>query len=50
MEIDCGAIAKGYIADRVSDLLRKEGVKSAIINLGGNVLTVGQNREINRSE
>jgi thiamine biosynthesis lipoprotein len=41
MEIDCGAIAKGYIADRTADLLKSEGVKSAIINLGGNILTIG---------
>lgn len=41
MEIDLGAIAKGYIADRLKELIQKEGYKSAIINLGGNVLTVG---------
>lgn len=39
--IDLGAIAKGYIADRVKDYLLSEGVKSAMINLGGNVLCVG---------
>ena len=41
MEIDLGAIAKGYIADRVRDLLRKEGVSEGLINLGGNVQTLG---------
>ena len=40
--IDLGAIAKGYIADRMKDYLVKEGVKSAVINLGGNVLCVGK--------
>ena len=39
--IDLGGIAKGYIADRIRDYLVSEGVESAIINLGGNVLTVG---------
>lgn len=39
--IDLGAIAKGYIADRMKDYLVEAGVKSAIINLGGNVLCVG---------
>lgn len=39
--IDVGAIAKGYIADRLKDYLEDEGVKHAIINLGGNVQTVG---------
>ncbi|MFB0974747.1 MAG: FAD:protein FMN transferase, partial [Tolumonas sp.] len=41
MEIDLGAIAKGYIADRVRDLLQQMGIQHALINLGGNVLTVG---------
>ncbi|WP_052283553.1 FAD:protein FMN transferase [Kluyvera genomosp. 1] len=41
MEIDLGAIAKGYIADRVRDYLRKEGVVQGLINLGGNVQTLG---------
>jgi thiamine biosynthesis lipoprotein len=40
-EIDLGGIAKGYIADRMKDYLKKNGVKSGIINLGGNVLTLG---------
>ncbi|NLP35164.1 MAG: FAD:protein FMN transferase [Clostridiales bacterium] len=41
MKIDTGAIAKGYIADRVKDYLLENGVNSAMINLGGNVLCVG---------
>ncbi len=40
--LDFGAIAKGYIADRIKDYLLKNGVKSAVINLGGNVLCVGE--------
>lgn len=39
--IDLGAIAKGYIADKIKDYLLEENVKSALINLGGNVLCVG---------
>ncbi|WP_426155377.1 FAD:protein FMN transferase [Lacrimispora sp. 38-1] len=39
--IDFGAIAKGYIADRMKDYLLEQGVRSAVINLGGNVLCVG---------
>ncbi len=42
MAIDLGAVAKGYIADRLKDFLLSEGVNSAIINLGGNVLCVGE--------
>ena len=40
--LDFGAVAKGYIADRLKDYLLEQGVKSAIINLGGNVLCVGE--------
>jgi len=40
-EIDLGGIAKGYIADRVADYLHEQGVTSACINMGGNVLTIG---------
>lgn len=39
--IDLGAIAKGYIADQVKTYLKKQGVKHAIINLGGNVDVIG---------
>lgn len=41
MSIDLGAIAKGYISDRIADLLQENGVESAIVNLGGNVRAVG---------
>ncbi|MDE6607467.1 MAG: FAD:protein FMN transferase [Lachnospiraceae bacterium] len=39
--IDLGFIAKGYIADKIKEYLIEEGIESAIISLGGNVLTVG---------
>lgn len=39
--IDLGAIAKGYISDRVRDIVIENGCSSALINLGGNVLAVG---------
>ena len=39
--LDLGCIAKGYIADRLKEYLVGEGVTSAILNLGGNVLTIG---------
>lgn len=39
--LDLGGIAKGYIADKVSEFLREEGVTSAIVNLGGNIEVVG---------
>lgn len=40
MSLDLGAIAKGYIADRVKDFLISKGIDSGIINLGGNILTI----------
>ncbi len=39
--IDLGAIAKGYIADRLAEMLRARGVESAIIDLGGNIFCLG---------
>lgn len=39
--LDLGSIAKGFIADRLKEYLKSEGVESAIINLGGNVLCIG---------
>lgn len=41
MIANLGAIAKGYIADEVKEILVENDVKNAIINLGGNVLLVG---------
>ena len=41
MAIDLGGIAKGYMADQLKDYLLSEGVKSALIDLGGNILAVG---------
>lgn len=42
MGLDMGGIAKGYIADRLAAFLRGKGVTSALINLGGNVVTIGR--------
>ncbi|MCI8549230.1 MAG: FAD:protein FMN transferase [Lachnospiraceae bacterium] len=39
--LDLGAIAKGYIADRIKDFLVENQVASATIDLGGNILCVG---------
>jgi thiamine biosynthesis lipoprotein len=41
MQIDLGGIAKGYIADRIAEELRENGVESALIDLGGNIMTIG---------
>ena len=43
--VELGAIAKGYIADRMKELLLERGVKKALINLGGNVLAIGSSKD-----
>lgn len=40
-QIDLGGIAKGYIADKVKEYFVSKGVKTATVNLGGNVLIMG---------
>lgn len=42
MLLDLGGIAKGYAADEVARILSEHGVGHAIVNLGGNVLTLGK--------
>ena len=41
MEIDLGGIAKGYTSGRVMDVMKSCGIKSAVINLGGNAHVLG---------
>ncbi|MCM1091860.1 MAG: FAD:protein FMN transferase [Muribaculum sp.] len=41
VELDLGAVAKGYTGDCLLDILRDMGVTSAILDLGGNVQTLG---------
>mgnify|MGYP001272605475 CR=1 FL=1 len=42
MKLDFGAIAKGYAVDRMAAVLRESGVKAALINAGGNIITIGR--------
>ena len=41
MEIDLGAIAKGYFADKVMEFFKDHGAFSAMVDMGGNVLVHG---------
>lgn len=43
MQLDLGAIAKGYFADQLIQQFQQAGVTSAIVNLGGNVKLLGLN-------
>lgn len=42
MQLDLGAIAKGYAADEIVKILTKHNIKRAIIDLGGNVFAHGK--------
>lgn len=41
MEMDFGALGKGYAGDQALSLLRENGITSALIDLGGNIQTLG---------
>lgn len=41
MVLDLGAIAKGYITDEAARVLVEEGVDTAIVDLGGDIVVVG---------
>lgn len=40
--LDLGAVAKGYIADKLVEYMEENGVESGILNLGGNIVTIGK--------
>lgn len=41
VQLDLGGIAKGYAADEVKKIAEKNNINSAFVNLGGNVLVIG---------
>jgi len=43
--IDLGAIAKGYMGDKIAEFLVERGVSGALINLGGDIVTVGARQD-----
>jgi thiamine biosynthesis lipoprotein len=44
MALDFGSIAKGYAADEAAKIAKDAGINRAIIDLGGNVVTLGTRR------
>lgn len=41
VQLDLGGYAKGYALDRAAVLLKQQGIRNALINIGGNVLAIG---------
>ena len=41
MEINLGGIAKGYAVDKAVEVLKRENIKKAIVNAGGNLFAYG---------
>lgn len=41
MQLDLGAVGKGYAADEAAAVLRENGIASALLDFGGNILTIG---------
>lgn len=41
MELDLGAVGKGYAGDLAAELLKEDGVTSALLDIGGNIQAVG---------
>lgn len=42
MELDLGAVGKGYAGDILSRLFKEQGVSSALLNIGGNIQMIGR--------
>lgn len=41
VRLDLGGYAKGWSLDLAADYLRKQGVKGALVNIGGNIIAIG---------
>ncbi len=41
MQIDLGAVGKGYTGDLIAETLKENGIKSALLDLGGNIQAIG---------
>jgi len=45
MAVDLGGITKGYAGDEVRRILAEQGISDALVNLGGNIIALGNNPE-----
>lgn len=46
MGVDLGGIAKGFAVDKVVELLKSRGIASGVINFGGSVFVLGEERSV----
>jgi len=46
MSINLGAVAKGYATDRIVKILKEKGVRQALIDLGGNIYVLGDEKTV----
>jgi len=42
VKLDLGGYAKGYALERAAELLRKRGMRNALVNIGGNIIALGR--------
>ena len=42
VQLDFGGYAKGYALDRAAEILRAEGIRNALVNVGGNAMALGR--------
>jgi thiamine biosynthesis lipoprotein len=42
VQLDLGGYVKGYALDQEAAYLREQGVRSALLNIGGNIMAIGQ--------
>lgn len=45
-KLDLGAVAKGWIADRLSEDMKSKGIRSALLDLGGNIMLIGRRPDL----
>lgn len=45
MSINLGAVAKGFAADEIVEILKNQNLKKAVINLGGNIYCYGKKED-----
>lgn len=48
MQLDLGAVGKGYTGDIIAELLKEQGVTSALLDIGGNIQMVGRKTDGSR--